>query len=91
MGACACEGENLDILSSKVITARKAHKCSECGKEIRSGENYQKFVGVTSEGMFESKMCLFCYNVVKDLRSMGYCVVFDGLWNLVEQIERGDV
>ena len=91
MGACECEGENVDVLSDKIVKARKAHRCDECGREIKPGEPYRNLRGVSCGDMLVVKTCLFCQRVSDDLRGMGFCVPFNGLWDLVEQIERGEI
>lgn len=92
MGACSCEdAERFDILSQKDVRARKPHRCYECGKAIAPGETYDRIVGVCCGEMETMRTCRFCAGVRADLVSMHYCVMFGGVWELVEQIEREEV
>lgn len=92
MGACSCdEAERFDILSQKTVRARKQHRCCECHRTIEPGEHYENIRGVCCGEMVIMKTCPFCVRVRDDLVSMHYCVVYEGLWELVGQIEREEV
>lgn len=40
--------------------ARKAHKCTECGRSIEAGETYDKWTGLSYEGFWTTRMCAHC-------------------------------
>ena len=41
--ACCCnydnDGEGPDVISERIVTARKEHHCCECGEAIRPGSS----------------------------------------------------
>ena len=41
-------------------TARKPHKCFECGRTIEPGERYERTASVWEGDFFASKACLHC-------------------------------
>lgn len=91
MGACECyDAEPIIVLKNKVVNARKKHQCDECGATIHVGIDYHYMTGVCDGEMITHHTCLFCHRVYRDLQGMGYCVLTGGLWELVEEIERGD-
>lgn len=46
---------------SKVVTARKNHRCTYCGEGIEKGENYTYQKGNWNGRWFESKMHEECF------------------------------
>jgi hypothetical protein len=60
-----CRDERLVVENEKKVKARKEHKCCECGKIIKIGEDYHYFFGIWEDydcGRFvgEYKTCLEC-------------------------------
>lgn len=91
MGACECyDAVPFDILKSVARKARKSWCCYECGKFINPGDQYHYLAGKCEGELVVHRTCQFYRNVLEDLSSMGYCVLFGGLWELVGEIERGD-
>lgn len=46
-------------------TARKTHICDLCGNEIAIGEKYTRFSGSDGGYMFDTKLHLFCNEVIR--------------------------
>jgi hypothetical protein len=53
------EADPCEFSRSVLHTARKAHKCSECGREIGKGERYEYATG-RAEELFVNKTCAHC-------------------------------
>lgn len=56
-------------------TARKAHRCSDCGREIRPGETYRRGVGFDGTA-WTWKDCAHCEYVLRE-----YDLAWDGEYN----------
>lgn len=70
---CSIDVESYPEFSiTKVITARKAHKCCECHKEINPGEKYEMVVGKWEGEMSRFKTCIPCSSIRKDYCPDGY-------------------
>lgn len=52
--------EAVVILSETMPTARKAHQCGECRREIQPGEQYEKMTGIWEGEMETYKTCAHC-------------------------------
>ena len=52
------------VFSSVERTARKQHKCCECGQEINPGERYQYSFGVWDSEPESFKQCLTCARIM---------------------------
>lgn len=52
--------ERVNILSDREYTARKPHKCGECGRQISPGERYKVEFGVISGHTERYKTCAHC-------------------------------
>jgi hypothetical protein len=48
-------------IASSFHTARKPHRCSECGGAIKPGERYQKYAGKTGGEFHVEHFCLPCH------------------------------
>ena len=55
---CTCE-----FHSEKIQTARKQHKCRECGRTIDSGEKYEYVSGCWEGNFSVFKTCEDCQNI----------------------------
>ncbi len=66
---CSCniegahDGDVAELYTSKTVTARKAHVCYECYREIVSGERYETASGLTDGEFFTHKTCIDCLSV----------------------------
>lgn len=58
---CAVDyGEPCDFMRKLERTARKDHKCSECGRVIAKGESYEYVTGKGDGYIFDAKTCTHC-------------------------------
>lgn len=60
---CVCEtydGEACSFQSQRWQRARKVHTCDECRDEIKPGERYEVFAGMSDGEFFSTKTCAFC-------------------------------
>lgn len=46
--------------SSRVIVARKPHRCFECDRTIRPGERYHREAGVWEGSFWHQRACVHC-------------------------------
>ncbi len=60
-----CHGQ---ILTDAMRTARKVHKCDECGREIEPGREYVYRAGVFDRSFDSWRMCVPCAAAEDDLR-----------------------
>lgn len=76
---CDCEAPR--AFSSEVRTARKLHRCVECGADIRPGERYQYVSGIWYDGPADFKSCLGCCQLRHFVESHAkYCVAYGHLY-----------
>lgn len=70
---CGCIDIDIDgtceFYNEKVVIARKKHKCSECGAEIKPGDRYEYVFGKWEGDHFTVKTCIDCLS----LRSAFFC------------------
>ena len=80
--ACYCDdGDIADCVRTKMVRARREHKCCECDRVIERGEEHEHVRGLW-EGYWESyRTCLGCMRLRDDLCRRGYC--FGGLAQVV--------
>ena len=62
---CDADSEAPEFYQEKKVTARKEHKCSECGATIKPGDKYIRVVGKWYDFM-EYKTCMDC-QLIADL------------------------
>lgn len=84
---CTCAASSAEdfsstLLSKKVVTARKPHKCGECRDTISPGEKYECYTGVSDGYFFTAKTCLDCLSLRKAFFCNGY--IFEGM---IEELE----
>lgn len=60
---CYCDYDPPEFFSRRVISAKKQHKCYECGGPILPGEKYEYAAG-RWEGYFDTfKICERCHDI----------------------------
>jgi len=58
-----CDGDSAEFASTRMVTAKKPHLCSECNKTIAPGEEYEYMCGKW-DGDFETyKTCIDCASI----------------------------
>lgn len=60
---CFCEYDAPDFYASRLVTASKQHKCSECSRAIQPGERYEYVVGKWGRTFDRFKTCARCLAV----------------------------
>jgi len=82
---CDCSidvGEPMSPHMVQIRTARKQHKCCECGEIIEPGQQYE-FVSGATYGQWDTfKTCLTCRNIRDDYCPYGWYYGFleEHLW-----------
>lgn len=62
--ACYCDyGDAPDVYSANRMTARKAHRCSECCKPISPGEQYERAAALYDGSWQTERTCCRCLAV----------------------------
>lgn len=61
--------------SERVVKARKAHKCCECGAPIAIGNKYEYVSGLWEGAFSQYKTCLAC----KEIRDRFFCTWYYGM------------
>lgn len=81
------DADPLEFCDSRVVKARKEHKCSECGGTIAAGETYRS-VAYKFEGEFGSdKVCDPCREAAGEFE---YHIVGGSLWMMfAEEWDQG--
>lgn len=82
-GVCIGGGDydgSLEFYDSRVIVARKSHKCEECGREIPSGQQYEYVSGKFDGDFFYVKTCMDCVDIRDGLTCNGGSIAHGQLW-----------
>ena len=71
------EAEN-SFYHEEIVTARKQHRCCECGSSIVPRQQYQRASGRNRGGVFTAKTCTVCV----EIRAAFVCGswIFGDLW-----------
>lgn len=71
--ACFCDYDPAEFYSATTPTARKAHRCDECGHAISQGESYER-VGAKWDGSLTVfKTCARCTALRQHLKVHAPC------------------
>lgn len=78
--ACYCDYSSPTIYDVKMVVAKKAHKCSECGRHINKKEKYEYLKGLWDGEWGTFYTCQECLNLRKHLQELPcYCLYHGGL------------
>jgi len=69
--------DTMDFSETKIVKARKAHKCCECREEIKPGEQYEHAKGVYDGSWSSWKTCITCTRIRRDYCPNGW--LYEGL------------
>ena len=88
--SCFCvytdDGDRAEFYTEKKVKARKSHKCSECKKEIRRGEIYERVTGKWDGEIDTYKTCKTCLNILNEFFCEGR--IFGNMkWDLYENLQ----
>lgn len=83
---CTCIEVDCDdpcqVISQKVVKARKAYQCCECRETINIGDEYEHYTGTHEGSIFHHKTCKDCVS----LRDAYFCNYYFGdVWELFRQ------
>ena len=75
------DAEQPEFWASRIVKARKPHRCCECAEVIQPGESYERFSG-RWDGVFEVyKTCRIC----QEIRDAVFCsYAFGEMWTDLE-------
>lgn len=73
-----------DFYHERMVVARKAHRCCECGEAIPVGARYQRATGKSDGEVWTATTCAVC----AEIRQAFVCGswVFGGLWDEIEDV-----
>lgn len=76
-----CSGR--DFYSEKMVTARKPHRCCECGDVIERGQRYERATGKSDDTMWSESTCAPC----AEIRDAFVCGswLYGRLWESIEE------
>lgn len=60
---CSCDYDPAEFYSASIRTARKSHKCEECGAPILPGDKYEAVVGKWDGNLDTFKTCEPCVDI----------------------------
>lgn len=85
MGCDVCIGtadyyDTADVYHSSIVTARKTHRCCECGHVIIYKEQYERVAGIWDKSWSHYRTCLLCREV-RHVFACGEGFTFTTLWN----------
>ncbi len=69
-----------EVCESAVKTARRAHKCCECGAEIKARDSYEHTVMKYEGEWLSYKTCLLCVEI-RTVFTCGKSWLFTTLWD----------
>lgn len=91
---CACiycdvEEAGAAVETIKKHTARKEHKCTECGDIIKPGEQYEKVTGLWNNKWSTYKTCMDCISIRDEFFCEGwyYGQIWDYLCDHIREAE----
>lgn len=73
-----------DFYSDKMRTARKQHRCCECGRVIEVGEHYQHVAGAWDRKVSTYKTCQQCKEI-RESFACGEGFLFTTLWDDMQE------
>jgi hypothetical protein len=74
------DGEPAEFFTTKVVKARKPHKCCECRRPISAGSHYRKETGKFDGEIFSFETCMVCDELKRCLSCDGPPPAFECLW-----------
>jgi len=70
---CDCDCDPPTFYESKLVKARKAHKCSECLRVIEKGEQHEYAKGLWEGDFSDFRTCSTCLAMIAECRIKCYC------------------
>lgn len=63
MSTCYCDHEPAQFYVAEIRTARKQHKCNECGRAVQPGERYEHVRAKWDGDMATVRTCVRCLSL----------------------------
>lgn len=82
---CCCDYDPAEFYHSAIRTARKLHRCEECGRFIRPGETYEHVTGKWNGDLDTFKTCSHCRDIRQFVKNSVPCFCW-GHGNLDEDV-----
>lgn len=80
MLSCECDADvGPSVYDGRTVVARKEHKCTECGRTINPGEEYEYVFGVWDGAAQTFKTCEECEGLGQSLVELGFCIEHGGI------------
>lgn len=76
------DGPSATVYTMKVVAARKAHRCTECGEDIAPGVRYERVTGLWDGRWSTHQTCLSCVEIRNHFECEGW--LFGQLWSDLE-------
>ena len=73
---CSVDYEGYEFISEAIRTARKEHRCCECGDTIRPGERYEDVAGKWECEFDVFKTCMTCLTIRQHYCPSGWAYGF---------------
>lgn len=77
--SCYCDYDRPEFISTTIRTARKTHKCCECGHIIQPNEKYEHVAGKWDGDFSTFNTCEMCADLRDSLVDNGGCYQYGGL------------
>jgi hypothetical protein len=77
------DGDPAEVFHASVVTARKRHKCDECGEPIEPRQRYERSSGKWDGVWSVWRLCLPCRDISAEFSDNGR--VFGELWPEMER------
>jgi hypothetical protein len=74
--SCSCDYDMPEFYTARIHTARKQHKCSECGCKINPGERYENVFGGWCGEVDNPKTCCRCLDLREYVKAHVPCFCF---------------
>lgn len=87
---CYCDYDSPQVYSSKIVKARKEHRCYECGRTIKAGERYESAFGVSDGDTYQPHTCGDCVDIRQFIQNNIPCFcwahgnLFEDCFNVIE-------
>lgn len=79
MSMCVCDYDGPELFTRIERKARKIHKCYECRKEIKPGDEYSCHKGLWDGQWDEFKICEACQDLSDSMQEAGFCTGYGNL------------